>query len=123
MHSFVFLEPPEVGEGGPRGAGRGDRGVGRGIDAWVDHLHVLARDSAVSEIVRGALADGLEGNAAIDASQWALGEPNGSGERSRELLKDGAPEQVRNEGDDASNAMPARCVERNLVHVLDEHVE
>src|SRR6476646_8992344 len=77
----------------------------------------------MGEVVGCALADRLEGNVAINPPERTFGEPHRRGERGSELLKDRSAKQVRHQGDQSSNPTPARRVERNLVHVLDQHVE
>jgi hypothetical protein len=55
--------------------------------------------------------------------QWTFRKPDRCCQRRGELLKDGAAEQVRNEGHDVADAAPTRCVKWNLVHVFDDDIE
>ena len=53
--------------------------------------------------------------------QWSLREPNRGCDRERSLAKNGRPEEMVHESDEPLHS-PQRCVEGNLVQVLDDDV-
>jgi hypothetical protein len=69
-----------------------------------------------------AFAYRLERHVPVHPWDWSFSQPDRRGHRCGELLKRRSPEEVRDHGDHWS-PRPARRVERDLVDVLDEHVE
>src|SRR5690349_10552718 len=59
---------------------------------------------------------------AIAPAERTLGGPDGGGEWNGKLLKHRGAEEVGHECDRGRDAAPTRCVERNLVDILDQHV-
>src|SRR5690606_20440521 len=81
----------------------------------------LPRDPAPGQIIGGALAYRLEGNAAIRTHERTLQGPHHGGDRRGDFLEHRRAEEVRNQRHDTTRA-PAGRVERYLVDVLDQHV-
>jgi hypothetical protein len=122
VDALVALQPPQVGEERYRRAGRGVRGVRRGIDAGIDHANGVRRDPARNKVVSCALTDRLERHAPVDGAERPLGEPDRGRYRNGQLVERRRSEEVRDECHGAASP-PKRRVERNLVDVFDEHVE